>query len=57
MNMGSENGAKLSPTFSGAPSIASSKISINVVPTSPTKEEKIAELFDKAKFYTSVCLG
>lgn len=29
----------------------------NKEPGPPTREEKIAEFLDKAKFYTSLCLG
>lgn len=55
--MASEDGGetKLSPTCSAAPSVASSKLNINQ--TLSTREAKLAEFFDKAKFYTSVCLG
>lgn len=61
MNMGIEDGGggggtRLSPTFSSPPSVASSKVNINVNPEKK-KEERIAEFFEKAKFYTSVCLG
>lgn len=54
--MGAADESILSPPLSGAPSLASSKLEIDPE-REPTREEIIAEFLEKAKFYTSVCLG
>lgn len=58
------DGSAISASMGGVPSIVnslqsltSSKLSLNARPKSPQAEEVIAELLEKAKFYTSVCLG
>ena len=57
-------GTTLSASMSSMPSLVNSlqsltgsKASINNRPKSPEAEEVIAELLEKAKFYTSLCLG
>lgn len=65
MMTGSGNdGTTMSASMSGVPSIVNSlqsltgsKLSVNSRPKSPEAEEVIAELLEKAKFYTSLCLG
>lgn len=42
---------------SGFNSLASSRSSLSKKTKSPEPEEVIAELLEKAKFYTSLCLG
>lgn len=61
---GSADGNTITASMSGVPSImnslnslASSKLSVHSRPKSPEAEEVIAELLEKAKFYTSLCLG
>lgn len=61
---GSADGNSITASMSGVPSImnslnslASSKLSVNSRPKSPEAEEVIAEFLEKAKFYTSLCLG
>lgn len=59
MNDGSSIGASLSgmPSLvNSMQSLTNSKISLHR-PKSPEAEEVIAELLEKAKFYTSLCLG
>lgn len=61
---GSADGNTITASMSGVPSImnslnslGSSKLSVHSRPKSPEAEEVIAELLEKAKFYTSLCLG
>lgn len=61
---GSADGNSITASMSGVPSImnslnslGSSKLSVHSRPKSPEAEEVIAELLEKAKFYTSLCLG
>ena len=56
--MGASDESKLSPPLSGAPSLASSKLNVTHDSDQPPEtEEIIAGLLEKAKFYTSLCLG
>lgn len=43
--------------ISGFNSLASSRSSLSKKTKSPEPEEVLAELLEKAKFYTSLCLG
>lgn len=64
---GSSNGrTTISASMSEAPSLATSlhsfastsKLSLNNAVKSPVQEENVvADLLEKAKFYTSLCLG
>lgn len=64
---GSSNGrTSISASMSEAPSLATSlhsfastsKLSLNNAVKSPVQEENVvADLLEKAKFYTSLCLG
>lgn len=53
MSKPSSNNSKVSLANSRTPSVAES----SKEPKPPTREEMIAELLEKAKFYTSLCLG